>query len=96
MTNVHPLAANRIDLARGVKHGAIGGVIAGVVFPMFEMAMAAVQGQSAFGPLRMIGAMTLGEQALDPSFSLLAAGAAGMARCSVRSRRCCRRSFAPR
>ena len=41
--------------------------------------MAAVHGQSPFGPLRMIGGIALGEQALDPSFSLLVAGAVGVA-----------------
>lgn len=65
-------------MGRALKHGAIGGVIAGLIFPMFEMAMAAVQGQNPLGPLRMIGGIALGEQALDPNFSILVAGAAAM------------------
>jgi hypothetical protein len=63
-----------------IKHGLIGGIVAGVAFAMFEMVMAAIQmgGEAVFMPLRMIGAMLLGQQALDPGFSLLAAGAAGL------------------
>jgi hypothetical protein len=63
-----------------IKHGLIGGFVAGVVFAMFEMAMAAIlDGAGAFFmPLRMIGAMLLGQPALDPGFSLTAAAAAGL------------------
>src|ERR687892_1799737 len=79
VTHTRSFPTDTSDLGRGVKHGAVGGVLAGLVFPMFEMAMAAVQGQSPFAPLRMIGGIALGEQALDPGFSLVAAGAAGVA-----------------
>lgn len=63
-----------------VKHGLIGGVIAGLVFAMFEMVMAAIlNGAGAFFmPLRMIGAMLLGQQALQPDYSLVAAALAGV------------------
>jgi hypothetical protein len=55
-------------IGRWVKHGIIGGILAGIVFAMFEMVMAVVQmGPDAFFmPLRMIGGMALGAQALDP------------------------------
>lgn len=79
MTEVRTHQTQELHLGRALKHGAIGGVIAGLVFPMFEMAMAAIQGQSPLGPLRMIGGIAVGEQALDPSFSIVIAGAAGMA-----------------
>jgi hypothetical protein len=79
VTQTRGFATDTIELGRALKHGAIGGIVAGIVFPLFEMAMAAIQGQSPFGPLRMIGGIALGEQALDPSFSLLIAGAAGVA-----------------
>jgi hypothetical protein len=62
-------------------HGAIGGIIAGIFFAMFEMIMAAVQmgADAFFMPLRMIGGTALGEQAMDPTAtSLLVAGAAGL------------------
>lgn len=64
----------------GFKHGAIGGLLAGVVFALFEMIAAAVMmGMPAFFmPLRMIGAIALGPVALDPSYSLVAAGFAGL------------------
>jgi hypothetical protein len=63
-----------------IKHGLIGGVIAGIVFAAFEMVVAAIlDGPNAFFmPLRMIGGIALGEQALDPGFSLAAAGVAGL------------------
>lgn len=79
MTPAHAHPTSAIDLGRAVKHGMIGGILAGLVFPMFEMAMAAIQGQNPLGPLRMIGGIAVGEQALDPNFSILIAGAAGMA-----------------
>ncbi len=68
------------DVGRWVKRGAIGGVIAGIVFAMFEMIMAAVlSGADAFFmPLRMIGAIVLGMKALDPGYSLVTAGVAGL------------------
>jgi len=78
MTDVRTHDTRRVDLARALKHGAIGGVIAGLVFPMFEMAMAALQGDSPLAPLRMIGGIALGDQALDPGFSILVAGGAGI------------------
>lgn len=63
-----------------VKLGLIGGIFAGLVFAMFEMVMAAVlNGADAFfAPLRMIGAMVLGQQALQADYSLIAAAAAGV------------------
>lgn len=79
MTEVRVHPDDAADLGRALKHGAIGGVIAGLIFPMFEMVMAAIQGQSPLAPLRMIGGIALGDQALDPGFSILAAGAAGVA-----------------
>ena len=58
----------------------IGGLIAGLIFAMFEMVVAAlINGASAFFmPLRMIGAMVLGAEALDPGYSLITAGPAGV------------------
>jgi len=63
-----------------VRAGVIGGIIAGIVFAMFEMIMAAaLNGSDAFFmPLRMIGGMGLGATALDPSTSLLTAGTVGL------------------
>jgi len=77
-----PRGADRADLGRWAKHGAIGGVLAGILFALFEMVMATVQmgGEAFFMPLRMIGGIALGSQALEPaSTSLLEAGGAGIA-----------------
>jgi hypothetical protein len=63
-----------------IKHGLIGGLVAGIAFAIFEMIMAVVLDGAAafFMPLRMIGAMALGEQALDPAYSLPTAAATGI------------------
>jgi hypothetical protein len=63
-----------------LKHGLIGGIVAGIVFAAFEMVIAAIlDGPSGFFmPLRMIGGIAIGQQALDPGTSLLAAGSAGL------------------
>ena len=74
--------ADQAELGRWVKHGAIGGLLTGFVFALFEMVMATVQmgGEAFFMPLRMIGGIALGSQALEPgSTSLLEAGGAGIA-----------------
>jgi hypothetical protein len=70
-----------LDLNWWVKHGAIGGIIVGLVFALFEMVAAALMmGASAFWmPLRMIGAILLGAQALEPTYPLLTAAVAGVA-----------------
>lgn len=72
--------ATRTTTSTWVRTGLIGGVVAGIVFAMFEMIMAAVlNGSEAFlMPLRMIGAIGLGTTALDPSSSILTAGGAGL------------------
>jgi hypothetical protein len=60
--------------------GAIGGIVAGIIFAAFEMIVsAAMMGPEAFFmPLRMIGAIALGPAALEPSYSLFGAGLAGL------------------
>jgi hypothetical protein len=80
MTTRFAGAEERSDLTRWVSHGVVGGIIAGLVFAMFEMIMAAIQmgGEAFFMPLRMIGGIVLGEQALAPETSLIVAGAAGL------------------
>jgi hypothetical protein len=75
------LEARTIETGRWVRVGVVGGIVGGIVFAMFEMIMAAVlNGSDAFFmPLRMIGGIGLGQTALDPATSLLAAGAVGLA-----------------
>src|ERR687897_931242 len=73
-----PAAPHHIQ--SGLGQGAIAGIVAGLVFAAFEMAASAfMMGVEAFFmPLRMIGAIVLGPEALDPGYSLLAAGVAGV------------------
>lgn len=59
-------------------HGVIGGIIAGIVFAMFEMVVAMMMGDSFFAPLRMIGSMVLGTEALMPTYPLLTAAMVGL------------------
>jgi hypothetical protein len=68
------------DIRWGLQQGAIAGVVAGLVFAAFETtASAFMMGAEAFFmPLRMIGAIALGPEALDPGYSLLAASIAGV------------------
>lgn len=63
-----------------VKQGVIGGIIAGLVFAIFEMVMATVlMGTEAFFmPLRMIGAIVLGQQAIAVSYPLITAALTGV------------------
>lgn len=71
----------RVDVGAWIRHGVAGGVVAGIVFAMFEMVMALVLdgAEAFFMPLRMIGGIGLGPEAMDPSTSLLEAGGAGLA-----------------
>lgn len=68
------------DTGRWLVQGAIGGVIAGLIFALFEMVMATVLmgAEAFFMPLRMIGAIALGAGALEPSYSLATAAIAGL------------------
>lgn len=70
----------RAEISWALRQGAIGGILAGIVFAMFEMIASAMMmgGEAFFMPLRMIGAMVLGPVALEPTYSLWAAGLAGI------------------
>lgn len=63
-----------------ILQGVIGGIVAGIIFSMFEMAWGFVQGgmEMAMAPLRMIGGIALGPPALEPSYPLLTAVVAGV------------------
>lgn len=58
--------------------GLIMGIVAGVIFAMFEMIVAEMQGDGFWMPLRMIGAIVLGEDALESTYSLTEAAIAGL------------------
>lgn len=67
------------SLGRWLVPGLVFGMIAGVVFATFEMLAAWAMGDGFWMPLRMIGAILLGEEALEPSYSLTGAAATGAA-----------------
>jgi hypothetical protein len=73
--------AIEVDVGGWMKKGAIGGLIAGILFAMVEtIAAAALMGLNAVSlPLRMIGGIALGRQALGPTYPLLNAALAGLA-----------------
>lgn len=62
-----------------IKNGAIAGIVAGITFAIFEMvaALFLIGPQAFFTPLRMIGAIGLGEQALNPGYPLFQAATVG-------------------
>lgn len=72
--------ANQGQLGSGWwwKHAAIAGVIAGIVFAMFEMIMAALLKGAFFGPLRMISAIVLGPAAITPDYPAVTAIVVGI------------------
>jgi hypothetical protein len=68
--------ATRFGLAPAV----VAGIIGGLIFAAFEVVATAVMmgPDAAFMPLRMIGGIALGAQALDPSYPLVNAAVAGV------------------
>lgn len=80
MATVTGASGYGIDTGSAIKQGIAGGIVAGLVFAMFEMvAAAALMGADAFFmPLRMIGAIALGPAALDPGYSLVTAAVVGV------------------
>lgn len=65
----------------GLNAIVVTGVLAGIAFAAFEMIAAALMmgPEAAVMPLRMIGAMALGAEALDPAYSLAWAATTGVA-----------------
>ena len=63
----------------GVGFAGVGaGLLAGIVFIVFDMVVTAALGMPFIMPLRMIGATALGKAALMPSFPAAAAVGAGL------------------
>lgn len=61
------MSTTRLDARSGVGRWAVAGLVAGIVFAMFEMIMAAIMSLGFFAPLLMIGAIGLGKGALPRS-----------------------------
>jgi hypothetical protein len=70
----------RVAVRFGLGSIVATGITAGIIFAAFEMAAAAIlMGFGAVAmPLRMIGAMVLGAQALDPGYPLATAAMTGV------------------
>jgi hypothetical protein len=64
-----------------ILQGVIGGIVAGIIFATFEMVWGYVQGGLDMGvaPMRMIGGIALGPQAMDPTFPVATAAVTGAA-----------------
>lgn len=65
------------SLRSWIAWGAVFGVVAGVVFALFEMVAAWAMDDGFWMPLRMIGAIVLGDGALEASYSLAGAAVVG-------------------
>ena len=72
------MAIERRSNQQLLLHGVVGGVLAGVVFMLAEMLISAAMGGPVFGPLRMIGSIVLGAQALAATFPLATAALVGL------------------
>jgi uncharacterized membrane protein YagU involved in acid resistance len=59
-------------------HGIAGGIISGIIFAMAEMILNVLMGKPFFGPLRLIGSILLGQQALAPIYPLASAALVGL------------------
>jgi uncharacterized membrane protein YagU involved in acid resistance len=58
--------------------GVAGGIISGIIFAMAEMILNVLMGKPFFGPLRLIGSIVLGQQALAPTYPLASAAVVGL------------------
>jgi uncharacterized membrane protein YagU involved in acid resistance len=61
-----------------IRNGAIMGVLAGLIFIVFEIVVVGIMQGAFFGPLRMISAIVLGSGALEASYPLVSAIAVGL------------------
>jgi hypothetical protein len=70
----------RGDIFRWVGHGAVGGVLAGVLFIMFQMLIAAFQtgAEGFFLPLRAMATLVAGPEAMGADFPTTRAVVTGM------------------
>jgi len=70
----------RGELFQWIGHGAVGGILAGVLFIMFQMLVAAFQtgAEGFFLPLRAMSTLVAGPDAMQPDFPMARAAITGM------------------
>lgn len=75
---IAPLGLQHYDLGAWVRKGASAGLVAGIVFALFQIGYALLSGLAWSAPLRLIGAVGLGRDALQPQYPLLSAAVSGV------------------
>lgn len=76
MASVNPYVENQKSTGWWLGQGVIGGIVAGIVFAMFEMAFAWLMTGSPWGPLRMIAGIVIAQP--PPQIDLTMAVIVGM------------------
>ena len=71
-------ARARSEAMSWLKIGLISGVLAGIIYLVYEMVIAEISGEGLLMPLRRIGAIVLGQGALSPTAAAGAAVVAGI------------------
>jgi hypothetical protein len=71
-------ARARSEAMSWLKVGVISGILAGIVYIVYEMVVAEISGQGLLMPLRRIGAMVLGPDVLSPTAAAGSAVIAGI------------------
>jgi uncharacterized membrane protein YagU involved in acid resistance len=75
---IAPVGLQHYELGAWIGKGASAGVVAGIVFALFQIGYALLSGQAWSAPLRLIGAVGLGREALQPQYPLLSAAVSGV------------------
>ncbi|MCI0399221.1 MAG: hypothetical protein L0332_18790 [Chloroflexi bacterium] len=78
MTREQTFVVDTRPFKHWLRHGSVVGILAGIIFAIFEMLINVVQGQSFFGPLRLISSIVLGPEATQATYPLATAAIAGV------------------
>ncbi len=76
-TNNNAHVKSQVESRLAIRHGVVGGFIAGIFFLLGEFFISVVMGNELLEPLRYIGSMVLGTQALQETYPLLVAAGVG-------------------
>ena len=79
MRDIH-LPVTRAEIPWALTQGMLGGIVAGIVFAIFEMVVSAaiMAAEAFFMPFRMIGPVPWVSGAPEPTYSLWGVGPAGL------------------